>query len=250
VISPFIFTLYTNDCHAKGEKTQIVKFSDDTAIVDMSDSHAVFETEINSFVQWCSDNHLELNVKKTKEMFVDFKKEQTVVPSLQIREQAVERVDQYRYLGIVIDNRLMFNANVDYIYTKCRQRMYILYQLRALMVNNRILERCYRAFIESILTFSFICWFGCVSVKQKSKLSGIVNVCSKIVGTKQISLTDLFKSRALTKAVQISQDPTHALSMFYELLPSGRRFRAFKCRTKRFQTTFVPTSVTLLNAVR
>lgn len=51
VISPFIFTLYTNDCQAKGAKTKILKFSDDTAVLDLLDSHTSFSRRSEQFCQ-------------------------------------------------------------------------------------------------------------------------------------------------------------------------------------------------------
>ena len=126
--------------------------------------------------------------------------------------------------------------------------MHMLYQLRAHMVSSEILEKCYRAFIESVLTFCFIAWFGSIGVKERARLNSIVNVCSRIIGTKQRSLADLMGTRATDKAVKIRNDPTHVLTHTFEALPSGRRLRVPKCRTKRFQSTFIPSVISLLNA--
>ena len=56
---------------------------------------------------WCRDNSLNLNVKKTKEMLIDFidgmKAER--VTSTNIQEQA--------------DNKLNFNKNTDFIHKRC-----------------------------------------------------------------------------------------------------------------------------------
>lgn len=47
----------------------------------------------------------------------------------------------------------------------------------------------HRAFIESILTFYFICWFGSLGVKQKSSPNSIVKVSNKIIWTWAACLT-------------------------------------------------------------
>lgn len=247
MISPFIFTLYTNDCQTDRDDAYIIKFSDDTALVDVSDSVLKYEQSVSVFDEWCEANFLEMNVGKTKEMIVDYKRNQTDVAALQLKGQTVERVQEYRYLGTVIDNKLSFAKNAEVILKKCRQRMYMLYQLRSLMVSSKIMEQCYHAFIESILTFSFVCWFRTLSVKSRNSLSGVVNLCSKVVGRKQVPLEQLFQKRALKKAVSIQTDPTHPLSVLFEILPSQRRFRSVRCRTQRFRNTFVPTAVSLLN---
>jgi hypothetical protein len=247
VISPFIFTLYTNDCRSDRDDAYVIKFSDDSALVDLSDSVASYEHSVSIFAEWCDTNFLELNVSKTKEMIVDYKRNKTDVAALHLKGQTVERVEEYRYLGTIIDNKLTFSKNADAIHKKCKQRMYILYQLRSLMVSSKIIQQCYHAFVESVLTFSFICWFRTLNVKSKNSLAGVVNVCGKVVGRQQVPLEQLFNKRALSKAVSIQTDPTHPLSSFFELLPSQKRFRAVRCRTQRFQSTFIPTAVTLLN---
>ena len=165
-----------------------------------------------------------------------------------IKGQEVERVAVYRYLGTLVDEKLSFNENSDIINKKCRQRMHVLYTLRSLNVNNVILERCYQAFIQSVLAFSVICWFGSLSAKEKVRLNGIVRVCGKIVGASQQSLEELFSKRAMKRAVGILNDHQHVLAPFFEQLPSGRRLRNFKCRTKRFSNTFIPQSILLLNS--
>ena len=44
-----------------------------------------------SFVDWCDSNHLALNVTKTKEMVIDFRKQTKVPDVIVIKEKDVER---------------------------------------------------------------------------------------------------------------------------------------------------------------
>ena len=55
------------------------------------------------------DNFLDLNVKKTKQMLIDFRKAPTVITDLFNDGVKVERVTVYKYLGTVLDNKLNFN---------------------------------------------------------------------------------------------------------------------------------------------
>jgi len=61
VLSPIRFTLYAHP-------TPIVKYSEDSAMEDLSNSNSVYFAEVERFNNWCRDNSLGLNVKKTKEM--------------------------------------------------------------------------------------------------------------------------------------------------------------------------------------
>ena len=127
------------------------------------------------------------------------------------------------------------------------QRMVILYQLRSLMVSNNILVQCYRSFVESILTFSFICWFGSLNLKNSKNLDRIVKQCSKIVGQQMNNLSDLYRKRVVSKAMKIHKDPSHCMNSVLEPLPSNRRFRAIKCKSNRFSKSFFPTAIRFIN---
>ena len=56
----------------------------------------------------------------------------------------------------------------------------------------------------------------------------MVNVCGKVVGERQEHLNRLYERRVVRKARVIEDDNSHVLAKYYELLPSGRRFRVPK----------------------
>ena len=62
VLSPFLFSVYTADCRSSHTECVLVKYADDTAptalIKDDDDTH--YPQEIDSFVQWCGRNYLDL----------------------------------------------------------------------------------------------------------------------------------------------------------------------------------------------
>lgn len=68
VLSPFLFTLYTNDCVSPSPITTYYKYSDDTAALALlTDNNLTgYLDSISHLTQWCTDNHLQLNVTKTK----------------------------------------------------------------------------------------------------------------------------------------------------------------------------------------
>ena len=78
VLSPFLFTAYTNDCSISNPidtGAHMLKFADDTDIQGLisSENENVYRESINWFVQWCEENFLLLNVKETKELIIDFR---------------------------------------------------------------------------------------------------------------------------------------------------------------------------------
>ncbi|KAI4882175.1 hypothetical protein NFI96_005771 [Prochilodus magdalenae] len=72
----FLFTLYTSDFKYNSELCHMQKFSDDTAIVGCvrNGSGEEYRSLVEDFVEWCTTNHLKLNITKTKEMCIDFRR--------------------------------------------------------------------------------------------------------------------------------------------------------------------------------
>ncbi len=78
VLSLLLYSLYTHDCVSSHSSTSIVKFADDTVVLGLisnNDEVAYLEV-VESLTSWCQDNCLSLNVSKTKELIVDFRKRQ------------------------------------------------------------------------------------------------------------------------------------------------------------------------------
>lgn len=178
VLSPLLFMLYTNDCKSMFESRYILKYADDSVIVSLlQDQEVGHGPVLDYFVRWCDDSYLQLNVSKTKDMILDFRKNPPVTTPTFLKGTAVEVVSQYKYLGTILDNKLSFETNSDAICRKANQRLFYLRKLRCFNVDKKLLKMFYSSFIESILTFAFICWFGNLSISNKNKLKNVVKLC-------------------------------------------------------------------------
>ena len=76
-------------------------------------------------------------------------------------------------------------------------------------------KRFYQVFILSVLSFSLMCWYESLSERQKGRLNGIVRLCAKIVGSKQVSLGEIYKQRVRVKAGKMRSGPTHVLCKYF-----------------------------------
>ena len=144
VISPVLFTLYTNDCVSTHDSCEIIKYADDTAILGKLSTnpvrHADYLNCITDFTDWCTANFLELNVSKTKELIFDFRRSQCPVQPVTIGTDTVEIVNEYKYLGTIIDNQLNWSSNIRQLYSKCQQRLYFLRKLNEFHIDHTIMH--------------------------------------------------------------------------------------------------------------
>ena len=111
----------------------------------------------------------------------------------------------------------------------------------------------YRAIIESVIRYGIPAWYGNLSIKLKAQINKLTNVAMKLVGIRQYkNAQEMFEEAVLQLAQKIIADPEHVLHAEYQLLPSGRRYRVPMTGNRRylnrFKRSFVPLSITLLNA--
>ena len=137
-----------------------------------------------------------------------------MISDLFIDGAKVERVTEYKYLGTVLDNKLDFNKNTDFIHERCQPRIFCLPKLRSLNVSAVVLCTFHQSYIESVLTFSLLCWFGGLKVKSKNVLNKVVNVCGKVVDERQEHLSQLHECHVVWKARVIVDDLLNIMSFF------------------------------------
>ena len=154
-----------------------------------------FRNQIESVVSWCQNNNLKLNVSKTKEMVIDFRRNRTMLEPLVIDNTIVEQVNSFKFLGTFVNNDLTWDYNCKKILSKARQRMYFLRKLRYLNVNKTILIQFYRAVIESVLLNSIFVWYSRATVYYKCRLQSVVRTAESLIGTNLPSLESIYIKR-------------------------------------------------------
>lgn len=251
VLSPLLYSLFTHDCSNKHNSNLILKFADDTTIIGLitNNDESAYRDEVTSLTSWCQENNLSLNVSKTKEMIVDFRRQRVDqhLP-LHINSTVVEQVSSFRFLGVHITEDLSWTQHADSVVKKARQRLYFLRRLRKFSMNTNTLTNFYRCTIESLLTGSITVWYGNCTAHSRKALQRVVRTAEDITGSSLPSIQDIYHSRCLRKAHSITKDHTHPAHGLFRLLPSGRRYRSLPARTKRLKDSYYPQAVRSLNS--
>ncbi len=132
VLSPLLFSLYTNDCTSKDPSVKLLKFADDTTLIGLiqNSDKSAYRQEVKELSVWCSLNNLELNTLKTVEIIVNFRRNPPALPPLTILNSSVTAVESVRFLGTTISQDLKWDNHIESIVKKAQQRLYFLRQLR------------------------------------------------------------------------------------------------------------------------
>ncbi|KAK3518408.1 hypothetical protein QTP70_000609 [Hemibagrus guttatus] len=132
VLSPLLFTLLIHDCAAMHSSNHIVKFADDTTVVGLisKNDKSAYREEVQRLTAWCKANSLSLNVDKTKEVVVDFRRAQSDHSPLIIDGSPVEIVKSTKFLGVHLAENFTWSLNTSSISKRAQQRLYFLRRLR------------------------------------------------------------------------------------------------------------------------
>nr|XP_057933216.1 uncharacterized protein LOC131132050 [Doryrhamphus excisus] len=240
----------THDCRPKYSSNHILKYADDTTVVGLiqDNNELAYREEVRHLVDWCKANNLILNVDKTKEIIVDFRRSRPSHTPLSINDTAVEVVNTTKYLGVHITDNLGWSLHTSALAKKAQQRLHFLRRMRRASLSSPILTTFYRGTIESLLTNCISVWSGSCKASDWTLLQRVVRTAEKIIGTQLPPIREIANSRCVSRAHRICSDPTHPQHGLFSRLASGRRLCSIRCRTTRFRDSYFPLAIRLLNA--
>lgn len=126
VLGPLLFLLYVNDLPKVISSSMCTPFlfADDIFVLLSTSRHFpdVLEANVNYclniIAKWLGDNSLSVNPLKSKAMLFGPVGTQLPVLDVSVCNSRIEFVSQQNCLGVLIDNRLSFEAHFDCIYQK------------------------------------------------------------------------------------------------------------------------------------
>ena len=193
VMSPFLFTLYTDNLISEEPLVRIFKYADDIALVGCHSGAADEDsctTEVRRTVEWCKSKGLLLNESKTKEMIFTVARKQPTTRSIIINARSIEQAQSFKYLGTILTGNFDFTLNGNSGVSKARKRLYILKRLKYAEADATLYNVCYSAFIHSILCYHFVPFYDHISAKSAEAIRKITYTASIISGQQfKVSVT-------------------------------------------------------------
>ena len=115
-------------------------------------------SELNDIFVWLCVNRLALNVKKTKYMIFHYRQRdiRNIIPSLIINNEPVERVTEFNFLGLTIDETLSWHPHVRKISNKISRILGMIGRLKKFLPMN--IWRCTTLWFFPIYNSAF--WPG------------------------------------------------------------------------------------------
>ena len=255
VLSPVLFVLYTNDMKWTSPSVFLMKYADDTVIVGLidDDNDNEYFNCIDYVNRWCSEAFLNINVSKTKELIWDFRKIAPVKKLAIIGDESVVVANEYKYLGLLIDDKISFATHVEKQSKKVLKRIYCIKTMCKLNVDPSIISLFIEATVITVLIYASSTFLNMLTSKLYESLDKPIRLCKRLLKNRYNFMLDCnlkinLDLKKVKLAHKIRSDPTHPLYDCFCLMPSQRRFRLPCIRTAKFRNSFIPRALILLNA--
>eukprot|EP00061_Rhincodon_typus_P012621 g38470.t1 len=97
------------------KRTPSTKFADETTVAGQitNSDESKYRRQLESLVMWCNENNLFLNVGKTKELIIDFRKKGGEHVPIYINGTEIERVKSIQFLRVTITDNLSWTSHAD-----------------------------------------------------------------------------------------------------------------------------------------
>ena len=183
-------------------------YADDTAVIvshkDLNKATDIMQKELNLLSEWSHDSGLVINVDKTKIMHVmphkaqrheinlNFIKRQCIQPTND-NITKIKNVTEIKYLGVIVDDKLLWTAHIDNLRKKLRKASYALFHLRNCS-NMNILKMVYHSLAESHLRYGITAWGTSSQCKQLQRTQNrLTRLLTNDTRRKILDINNLYK---------------------------------------------------------
>ena len=181
VLGPLLFLLYINDliysqcsCNSSSCKSNcldiasFILFADDTNLFVNGKSLEDTISKVNSILgklkKYLDANYLHINISKSK--FIHFSpprmKSLDINYDVKFNGQLLQKVDNIKFLGVIIDHKLSWDKHIRILTNKARNSISQLYDMRKI-IPPKLKTSVYNAIVNSQMSYAITVWGGTVT---------------------------------------------------------------------------------------
>ena len=162
ILGPLLFIITMNDIGNVSRFLYSILYADDTCVLLNGNDYAKLIKFLNSQLEelsvWLKANKLSLNVQKTYYMvFHRAKIKNDQQSNIVMNNVCLQRTNNLKYLGVVIDHKLNWTHHIAYVKNKISKGIGIMYRARNCLTKNS-LRKLYFAYIYPYLIYCIEIW--------------------------------------------------------------------------------------------
>ena len=162
ILGPVLFLIFINDIPPIFEKyCKVLLFADDCKLmmqIKNEDDAGKFQFEINKFSNWCAINRLQLNISKCAILTIG-RIETKIENTYTLNGYDLNRVKEFRDLGVIIDDRLTFKKHLETLVSNCNSTLRFIKLTVGRNFDTDTLVILFNSFVLSKLLFAMIVWY-------------------------------------------------------------------------------------------
>lgn len=165
-ISPILFNLFIKDVT---DMEEVYAYADDLMImIEGNDSNIERKANITLEIIYKKLKNLNLDISFMKSKYMVFTRKKVEI-KLKINNQKIDRVEKFKYLGVIFDERNTFKEHILELTSKTRKAMGNLKYLTNKLTGcrGRTLINIYKSYIQPKIEYAAIIWRNCS--KQRIK---------------------------------------------------------------------------------
>ena len=167
VCGPLLFLIYINDLSATLDSCKVSLYADDTVIYithnNVQEALNLVQSDLNKLVEWCTDNKVTINCKKTKYciygMRSNVKRSKSFDTVLSLNNNVLDRVSSYKYLGFILDEHLNFNKHISEMCSLVNHKLYLLSRIRRFLTTQACLT-IFKTMVLSVIEYGDVIYAG------------------------------------------------------------------------------------------
>ena len=163
ILGPLLFLIYMNDIPNCSNYFNFILYADDTTLSNTIQIPSLSPININNELakvyDWLAVNKLSLNISKTK--YVIFhainKRIEGVIPDLEINGIPLERVQNFNFLGLLLNENMSWKPHIDLLANKLAKCAGVLNKLKHVLPIH-ILRTLYFSMVQSRMMYCILTW--------------------------------------------------------------------------------------------
>ena len=209
ILGPLLFIIYINDLPNIHKLSRFFLYADDANIIiigqNMHEISMKFKELSMLLMNWVSNNGLCLNIKKTNYML--FSNIDTTTPFFpKIANTPIERKSAAKFLGIIVDEKLLWTQHIKSIATKMSRNTGVLIKLKSI-VPQKVILTLFQCLVQSQINYCSLVW----GLGSKSSIKPIFTAQKKAVRTLMPGFTNYYYDPKTDKI------PTHTKCTYSKL---------------------------------
>ena len=159
VLGPQLFLFFAQDLSELplSELAELFLFADDSVLIKpifRPGDYVLLQSDVNQVYQWCSSNSIAINKEKCRIMQHTYSNRPTDLPDVLLGDTALERVYEYRYLGVIVQcNPSVWTSHCKTVLRRARSVFYVFRNYYSKYAPNFIWLSIYRNAIRGILDY-------------------------------------------------------------------------------------------------